>query len=147
MLMSTSSIYTMIYFIFTLLGAFIITNIMTMVILERRKEIGIIKAMGFSRPQVLLLFLMEGCILGAIGSITGGIIGTLASLKFVLSGLDLTKSLSTINMPIDNVIMFTFSPGGIISIMFLGIFVASIVSVLPARQAANMNAVDAIKSV
>jgi ABC-type antimicrobial peptide transport system permease subunit len=55
--------------------------------------------------------------------------------------------ISQLNMPIDNVIKFVITIPGIIGTMLIGIIVASIVSVIPSRQAAKMNVVDAIKSV
>jgi putative ABC transport system permease protein len=116
-------------------------------VLERRKEIGIIKSMGFSRPEILFMFLMEGSVLGLIGSISGVVMGTLVTIYFVINGLDLTSMISQLNMPIDNVIKFVITIPGIIGTMFIGIIVAAIVSVLPSRRAAKMNVVDAIKSV
>ncbi len=147
MMESMEQIYGLIYFIIALLGSFIITNVMMMVVLERRKEIGIIKSMGFSRFEILSLFLMEGSILGLIGSISGVVTGTIVTSYFVINGLDLTSMISQLNMPIDNVIKFVITIPGIISTMFIGIIVAAIVSVLPSRQAAKMKVVDAIKSV
>ncbi len=64
-------IYDWIYVIIALLGAFIISNIMMMAVLERRKEIGILKSMGFTRREVLIMFLAEGMMLGFVGSLAG----------------------------------------------------------------------------
>lgn len=147
MMETMEQVYNFIYIIIALLGSFIITNVMMMVVLERKKEIGIIKSMGFSRPEILSMFLMEGSILGLIGSISGVVMGTLSSIYFVINGIDLTSMISQLNMPIDNVIKFVITIPGIISTMFIGIIVAAIVSVVPSRQAAKMNVVDAIKSV
>ena len=140
-------IYNFIYFVVAFLGALIITNIMMMVVLERRKEIGIMKSMGFSRPEILILFLFEGIALGTVGSISGVVLGVLSSLYFVFQGIDFTTVMSSLTFPMDNVIKFSLSVPGIIAMMLLGIIVASLVSILPSRQAAKMNAVDAIKSV
>ena len=140
-------IYGIIYMVIAFLGAFIITNIMMMVVLERRKEIGIIKSMGFSRGEVLLLFLMEGTALGALGSLSGILLGILSSLYFIFNGIDFSSSVGQMNMPMDNVIKMSLSVPGVIGIMFLGIIVASVVAIIPSRAAAKMNAVDAIKSV
>jgi putative ABC transport system permease protein len=144
---SMVQIYNFIYIIIAFLGSFIITNVMMMVVLERKKEIGIIKSMGFSRLEILLMFLMEGSILGLIGSISGVMVGTLSTIYFVVNGLDLTSMISQLNMPMDNVIKFVITIPAIIGTMFLGILVAAVVSVIPSRQAAKMKVVDAIKSV
>ncbi len=139
--------YNMLYFIVVLLGAIIITNIMTMVVMERRKEIGIIKSMGFSKREVMLLFFMEGTILGTIGTVLGIISGFILSLYFVINGIDFSSSVGQMNMPMDGIIHVVFTVSGVVSVMFIGILVASVVSVFPAWRAAKMNVVDAIKSV
>jgi putative ABC transport system permease protein len=142
-----SSIFIFMYWGIALLGAFIIGNIMMMIVLERRREIGILKAMGMERREVTVLFLTEGMVLGLIGSVTGIALGIALSAFFHLKGLDLTKMLGSINMPIDNVIYFTISPSGIIQALVIGTVVSAFVSILPSRQASRMNAVEAIKSV
>lgn len=147
MILNMEAVYNFLYFIIALLGAVIITNIMTMVVMERRKEIGIIKSMGFNNREVMLLFFIEGVILGIIGSIAGVIIGYVASLYPMIKGIDFSSSLSNMNMPMESVIYVVFTAGGIISVMLIGIFTASLVSVFPARKAAKMNVVEAIKSV
>jgi putative ABC transport system permease protein len=54
------TIYFWIDLVITFLGAFIISNIMMMVVLERKREIGILKALGLNRRETLGLFLTEG---------------------------------------------------------------------------------------
>jgi len=142
-----SSVYNYLYFIVALLGAIIITNIMTMVVMERRKEIGILKSMGFSKREIWVLFFAEGTMLGTIGSVLGVIIGFILSLYFVFHGIDFSSSIAQMNMPIDSVIPVVFTVSSVMGVMVIGIIVASIVAILPARRASKMNAVDAIKSV
>ena len=67
----TRSIYFWGEIVVAFLGAFIIANIVMMVVLERKREIGILKSMGMERPRILWLFLVEGVLLGAIGSAAG----------------------------------------------------------------------------
>jgi putative ABC transport system permease protein len=143
----SSSIYSMIYLAVALLGAFIIGNIMMMVVLERRREIGVLKSMGFKRSETLTLFVFEGITLGLVGSVAGTILGAAISLVFHFHGIDFTKALSSVAMPIDNVLYFTVSAGGLVQAIVIGTIVSALVSMVPSWQAARMNAVDAIKSV
>lgn len=144
-----SRIYNWIYGIFALLGAFIIGNIMMMVVMERRHEIGILKSMGFSKGEVLSLFLSEGMVMGLIGSV----IGTLIALGLIIGinlngGMDFTKMMSSFKgFPMDNIVILSYSAKTIINSILLGTLVSSIVSILPSWRAANMNVVDSIKSV
>ncbi len=140
-------IYNFLYFTIAFLGAFIITNIMMMVVLERRREIGILKSMGMKKREILFLFTTEGIILGGIGSIAGVLVGTIINIPLSIYGIDFSSSMGSINFPVDNVIKWSISIGSIISSMILGIFVSAIVSVIPSRHAAKMKAVDAIRSV
>jgi putative ABC transport system permease protein len=140
-------IYSFLYFLIAFLGAFIITNILMMVVLERRKEIGIVKSMGISRFQVMMLFLFEGTTLGLIGSLAGMALGMAFNIYFAIFGLDFSTMLGSFNFPIDSRIFFDISPGSLVNILMIGVVVSALVSVLPSWRASRMNAVDAIKSV
>jgi len=140
-------IYNTMYFVITLLGAFIITNIMMMIVLERRREIGILKSMGLKKREILLLFTLEGLILGGIGSVCGALLGTIINIPLSIYGLDFSSSMSNMNFPVDNVVKWMINVGSIIGAMVLGIIVSAIMSLIPSRHAAKMKAVDAIRSV
>jgi len=140
-------IYNYFYFFIAFLGAFIITNILMMVVLERRKEIGIVKSMGISNFEVLNLFLFEGVILGLIGSLVGLAIGMLFNIYFGVFGLDFSAMLGSFNFPMDQRIYCEISIGSMTNILLMGVIVSALVSVLPSWRASRMNAVDAIKSV
>jgi putative ABC transport system permease protein len=140
-------IYNIIYIVIALLGAFIISNIMMMVVLERRREIGILTAMGFKRGEILAMFLVEGMTLVFVGSAAGVLLGWALVAFFHTHGIDLTMYMSKISLPLDNVIYTRLSAANVVYSLVLGTALAALVSLAPARQAAGMNAVDAIKSV
>lgn len=54
-------------------------NTMTIALLERMREIGIMRAIGATRREILSLFLMESIIIGFLGGLTGVILGYLAA--------------------------------------------------------------------
>jgi putative ABC transport system permease protein len=142
-----TSAYFMVYIAVALLGAFIIGNIMMMVVLERRREIGFLKAMGLGRNEILLLFVSEGMMLGLIGSLAGTLLGTIISIVFHFHEVDFSKALGSVSMPMDNVVYFTISAGGLLQALIIGTVVSALVSLVPSWQAARMNPVQAIKSV
>ncbi|GAB1481764.1 ABC transporter permease [Treponema sp.] len=144
---SMESIYNMMYYIVGILGAFIITNIMMMVVLERKREIGILKALGLKKREVLYLFFMEGILMGFIGSFIGATIGFGISLILKNTGMDFSAAMSSINYPINPIIYSTANPLTALQMVAIGTGLSAIVSLLPSRKAAKMNAVDAIKSV
>jgi putative ABC transport system permease protein len=143
----TRNIYFWGEIIVALLGAFIIANIVMMVVLERKREIGILMSMGMERPRILALFLVEGVFLGAIGSAAGVIVGTSLNLLLGIKGLDLTKTISGAGIPLDNVIYPAVHPANVAWLFFVGIAVAVVMSYLPSRAASRMDPIDAIRSV
>ncbi len=140
-------IFRILFIVVLFLGAFIITNIMTMVVLERRKEIGILKSMGFSGPEILTLFLLEGVFLGVWGSLIGGGIGFLLNVLLHFTGVDFTGLFKSLEFPLDNVLYWTVDVPVTVGIVALGCAISGLVSIIPSLRASRMNAVDAIKSV
>ena len=141
----TLGVYNFMYLFIILLGAFIIMSVMMMVIFERKKEIGILKSMGFRKLEILLLFTVEGTILGTIGTIAGVILGTLINIPLSIWGIDFSSSLSNMNFPMDNVIKWMITGTSILGIIILGVSVSAVISVIPSRYAAEMNPIDAIR--
>lgn len=141
-----ASIYYWMYAVVAFLGAFIIANIMMMVVLERRKEIGMLKSLGMPSREVLALFLAEGAALGALGSALGAGLGLAFNALYSRIGFDFTQAMSGFDWPMDNIVYPRPNPLAALAIFAMGTAVAAIVSLLPARNAARMNPVEAIRS-
>ena len=141
------TMYLYIYIVVAFLGAFIITNIMMMVVLERRREIGILKSMGMPSRDIWGLFLMEGTLLGMAGSAVGVILGLGMNAILGRIGFDWTAAMAGFDWPMDNIIYPTVNPAMGLAFFALGSIVAATVSLLPSRSAAKMNPIDAIRSV
>jgi len=58
-----------------LVGIFGIFNAMTLNLLERKREIGLLKSLGFTERQIILSHLLEAGVLGFIGAIVGTVVG------------------------------------------------------------------------
>ncbi|MBL7701738.1 MAG: ABC transporter permease [Ferruginibacter sp.] len=77
-----------IYSLFTLIlivSAFTMISALTMLVLEKRKDINVLQSMGASQGSILKIFLSEGLLLGSIGTVTGIVVATvlcLLQLKF-----------------------------------------------------------------
>ncbi len=72
-----------------LVAAFNLVGMLTMVIMEKRREIGILRSMGASSGGIMSIFMIEGTMIGSIGSVAGTIAGLLicAVLKEIEIGL------------------------------------------------------------
>jgi len=77
----------MILFLF-LLSFIGISNTMLMSILERTKETGMLRALGMTDGQVLLAYILEAGLIGALGSLIGILAGCLINIPMVARGID-----------------------------------------------------------
>lgn len=112
-----------------LVGGIGIMNIMLVSVSERTKEIGIRKAIGAKRRDVLLQFLIEAAVLSSMGGIIG-----------ILIGLGLGNILSsTLSMT------FTFSSSVILMSFFFSVVVGVVFGVFPANKASKLNPIQALR--
>jgi putative ABC transport system permease protein len=116
--------------IFLVIGGVVIMNVMLATVTERTREIGIRKALGASRGDIMLQFLIEACVMSAMG----GAIGVLAA--YVLCGLVRATTSVPMHVPIAAVIA-----AELISAM-VGIFFG----VYPARKAAMLEPIEALRA-
>jgi len=147
LILMASSIYMAMWFFIALLGAFIIANIMTMVVLERRRETGILMAMGMPPRRIILSFLLEGTMMGFGGSVLGTAAGIAFNAAFSRKGFDLSSALAGFSWPIDNIIKPTISVSGVLAGILFCTVAAAIMSLLPSWRASRMEVVDALKAV
>lgn len=112
-----------------LVGGIGIMNIMLVSVTERTREIGIRKALGARRHDILLQFLIESLVLSLLGGIAGIVFGVVGSaIVGRLTGWNISVSLQSM------LLSFTFA--AIVGVFF-GLY--------PARQASNLNPIDALR--
>lgn len=118
-----------------LVGGVGIMNTMYTSVTDRTREIGIMKAVGATNRQILLLFLFESGIIGLLG----GIIGVILGLGLGKAGLVAAQQVTNIN------VQMAISPGLILGSLGFAFLVGVVSGVLPARRAAKMKPVDALR--
>jgi lipoprotein-releasing system permease protein len=133
--------YFMVLLLIVLVAAFNIIATLVMVVMERRKEIAIVRAMGARAGSVASIFLCEGAALGVIGTIVGVGAGFLTS--FAIGKYHL------IHLPAD-MFMVSAVPVRLYPLNFIAVAAATIVlcllaSIYPALQAARLSPVEVIR--
>lgn len=117
-------------------GSIGIVNTMTTSVLERVREIGIMKAVGAKNSDIFMQFFFEAGLLGLIGGIAGVIFGIALGYAGTLA---LNSFLGTTTKPTIDFFLIGFA--------LLGSFlVGSISGIVPALRAANENPVEALRS-
>ncbi|MBN1355625.1 lipoprotein-releasing ABC transporter permease subunit [bacterium] len=130
-------ILTLIVFV----AAFNIIGSLTMMVMEKHKDIGILKAMGASNKSIRLIFLTEGVIIGIVGTAVGCLIGMLSCWiadTFHLIRLD------------GEVYYISYLPfkvrlTDVAVICGASLLISFLATVYPARQAARLDPVEAIR--
>ena len=123
-----------------------IMNIMLTTILERTREIGILKSLGMQNRAVLLIFLAESLIIGFLGAMTGIILGWTLALALGEFGIGdfIAQSLSGTFVG-----QLTITPVVTVSLILNSIAFALVVSTIfglyPAWRASRLKPVDALR--
>ena len=111
-----------------------IFNVMMMSVMERYKEIGILRSIGTKRAEVRSMFIYEAFILGLTGSIVGGLLSFGAGYLVVAV---LLKDVS-----------YLYDPASLIQIpygMAFGIVTSMLSGLYPAWKASSLNPIDALR--
>ena len=127
-----------------------IMNIMTVAVMERTREIGILKAIGAKSRTVLGMFLAEAVSVGIIGGFIGAFTGYGLSygLAQILSNLMQTQRQETVLQAPETqrlVVNPVFSPEWTMIAIVFAIVVCIIFGLYPARKAAKLNPVEALR--
>ena len=114
-------------------GAFGIASVLSVSVVQRTREIGILRAMGATRQQILRIFLVQGAIYGLLGSVVG------SGVSYILVWSFNTFGPSIFMIPISiNLILIT---------MLLATLTGIIAAAIPAQRAAALDPVVAIRYV
>jgi len=141
----------MIILVILLIAAVGIANSVLMSVYERIREVGVLKALGFRKREVVWMFTFEGILVGLAGSGLGAIFGILIDWFLVGTGISLGKSTESVTasagMAFGNTLYGTWNWGTIIFAVLFGLAVALIAGYIPARRAAKMTATAALRFV
>ena len=106
-----------------------IINTMTISVMERTREIGILKAIGSKSPEILLLFISEATITGIVGGILGSALGFILG---VIVG-------DYIGLPVS----VTYELGG--AVIMFAVLTSVIAGLYPSWQASRLHPVEALR--
>ncbi len=135
------TVYFIVLLLIVLVAAFNIVATLIMVVMEKRKDIAILKSMGATRAAVARIFIFKGMIIGIVGTLLGNAGGYVACWAL--------KRYQFIELPKDvfyvNTLPVKMYPEYFIAVTVASLLICLLATVYPARQAARLAPVDVIR--
>jgi lipoprotein-releasing system permease protein len=135
------TVYFLVLLLMVLIGAFNIVSTLVMVVMEKKKDIAILRSMGATRESIRRIFLFKGCVIGFVGTILGVLLGYLICV--------LIDQYQFIRLP-EGVFLISTVPvrmylGNFVLVAVASFLVCLVASIYPARQAAKLDPVEIIR--
>lgn len=131
----------LIIFFIMVVAAFNIVGTLTMVVADKTREIGILRAMGLTSPAVARIFLLQGAVIGGVGTAIGLTAGLLVAYVVDKSGwIRINPAVYFIDhLPVH------VEASDVLVIVLASLAIAVLATVYPSRAAAGLTPVDAIR--
>ncbi|MCB9743865.1 MAG: ABC transporter permease [Alphaproteobacteria bacterium] len=128
-----------------------VLNTMLMAVLERTRELGVLRALGLSPGRLMSLVILESMMLGAVACVAGGVLGGLFDAYLVVYGVDWSvgdgEGLSQMGVTLDPIVKAVVEPGSVVATIASLFAVCVLASVWPAVRAARLSPVEAMREV
>jgi putative ABC transport system permease protein len=125
-----------------LVAALGITNTMVMSVLERTREIGVMKAVGARDGAIQLVFLVEGALIGLVGGALGLLGGWLTSIPGESAARALVEKQGEIKLQES---LFIFPWWLTLGVPLFAVAITTLAALYPARRAARVNPIQALR--
>ena len=134
------TVYFIVLLLIVLVAAFNIVATLVMVVMEKRKDIAVLKSMGATRTGIAQIFIFKGLVIGGVGTVTGSI-----------AGLTLCELLRTYGFPLPKGVFYVSTvpvkiyPEYFALIVVVSLAICLLATLYPARQASHLVPVEAIR--
>jgi lipoprotein-releasing system permease protein len=131
----------LIIFFIMVVAAFNIVGTLTMVVADKTREIGILRAMGLTSPSVARVFLLQGAVIGGVGTVIGLVFGLTVAYVVDRSGwVRINPAVYFIDhLPVHVEIR------DVLVVVVASLAIAVLATLYPSRSAASLTPVDAIR--
>jgi lipoprotein-releasing system permease protein len=127
-------------FLIVLVAAFGIANVLVLTVSEKTEEIAILRALGASERQVVSVFMLEGFLLGAVGTVVGAVLGMAVAAYFKFQPFPLPGDLYFITqLPVE------VQAVDVLWVCCVSLATSVLAGVFPARRAARLDPVEVLR--
>jgi putative ABC transport system permease protein len=145
----SESIFMVFYFIILLVACSTIANTMLMVVFERQREIGMLKALGMGSGPVIVMLIVESGLIGISGSLAGCLVGAFFSYWLKFHGIDLTliSSAASADIPFGPMVYLAPTPVIVLTAFLLGLLASIVVAYLAVRRVAKLDPARSLRTI
>jgi ABC-type lipoprotein release transport system permease subunit len=136
---------TILYVVLILLAMLAIFDTQVLSIFRRKKEMGTLMALGFTRGRVIRLFTLEGALHGVLAALVAALYGIPLLIWFARTGWALPAATDSYGFAIGEKLFPVYSVGLVVGTTLLVLVVTTIVSFLPTRRIAKLKPTDALR--
>lgn len=145
MIKSKSVGSSILYIMLMFLAMLAIFDTQVLSIFRRRKEMGTLMALGFTRSRVIRLFTMEGAMHGVLAAIVATIYGLPLLVYLTKKGWPVPSQTDDFGFAIGETIFPSYSVALVLGTTLLVLFVTTVVSYLPTRRITKLKPTDALR--
>ncbi|HEX2866022.1 MAG TPA: ABC transporter permease [Ignavibacteriales bacterium] len=139
--MISMMVYFLVFFVILVAG-FGVANVLITNVLEKYRDIAILKSIGYKKKEITVIYLLQGILVALIGAAIGCLLGYV--LIFIMGSIQVTPSESNTSMRSDRLQMGK-SPWYFVLASLFAFVVSLIASIGPARGAARVNPVEILR--
>ncbi len=131
----TTSLFDVMSIITMMVAALGVINTLTMNVVERTRELGMLRSLGMTRRQVARMILAEAGMMGLVGGVMGILFGVLMA-RTVLSSMNRMAGFK---------LAFTLPLSGVVVSLFIALVISQLAALWPARRASRIRIIEAIQ--
>ncbi len=135
--------------IIVLVAAFNIATTLIMVVMEKHKDIAILRAMGATSQSVMKIFVLEGFIIGILGTGLGTLLGLLVAKNAdpIIKGLEGLLHVKIFDQSVYGMDHFpsVVNPSDVMAVMAVAMTISLLATIYPAWRASKMDPAEALR--
>ena len=140
-------LYFIIGLVFFVLASTVLVNTTMMVVFERTREIGTVGALGMRGREIVRMFFLESLSLAVIGAAAGVLLGLAIAIPLQLIGIDMSSATQGMSFEVSGVIFARPRVLTTVLIFIYAVAISCLAALLPARRAARIQPVEALRAI